>query len=144
MIKTHDQVRQDYPARTDPVSMTKQSFTDACDINLIVSRHASSGLWDHLNPTAPTFGDASMSVELQEAMTIVDQAGASFDELPALVRAASNNNPVQFLEMLSQPDSFAHLVEQGLPTDFVPEPPAGPPAEPVPEPEPSAPPSPAP
>ena len=35
----------------------KQSFKDACDINLIMKRHAKTGVLDHLNVNPGTYGD---------------------------------------------------------------------------------------
>jgi len=111
-------LRSDYERVVTPVgekSRTKQSFKDDCDINLIVKRHASTGLWDHLSPVAATFGDFSGSRDLQEAMEVVDLANASFAELPAAVRRLCDNNPVNLLSGLAEEESYEMLVAAGLP-----------------------------
>lgn len=112
MIVPHPRVILD----TGPVTHTKQSFRDDCDINLIVKRHASTGLWDHLNPTTPTYGDFSAAVELQSAMALVEAAHDAFDALPSAVRKVCDNNPVVMLENLAKPGAFHELVQAGMPT----------------------------
>lgn len=109
--------------------MTKQSFKKECDINFIVKQHASTGVWSHLNPIAPTYGDVSEAVDLQGSIQAVRDAQAEFDALPATVRALAANNPVQFLHMLGNEDAFGALVAAGLPVeDRAPaQPPAAPP-----------------
>lgn len=94
---------------------TKQSGKDDCDINLMVKRHASTGLWDHVSPRAPTFGDFSGSRELADAIEQVDLAEALFAELPAEVRRLCDNNPVNLLSGLADPESYEMLVKAGLP-----------------------------
>jgi len=121
-------------------SRTKQSFKDDCDINLIVKRHASTGLWDHLSARPPTFGDMTGAADLQSALELVDQAEAGFRELPAAVRQLCDNNPVNLLTGLADEESYELLVEAGLPglTTRLAEPPEVPaaaPAAPEPEPE---------
>lgn len=96
-------------------SRAKQSFKDDCDINLIVKRHAQTGMWDHLANTTPTYGDNSAAVDLQEAFQSVKDAEEAFRQLPAEVRAVVNHDPVRFLEALSDEDDFAFLVDAGLP-----------------------------
>lgn len=136
--------RSSYQRQLTPVgkeSRTKQSFKKDCDINLIVKRHASTGLWDHLSPVPATFGDFSGSRDLQEAMELVEQAKESFFKLPAAVRTLCENNPVNLLSGLAEPESYEMLVEAGLPgllsrvAEDPPEAPAAPPAPPEPDPE---------
>lgn len=96
-------------------SRAKQSFKDDCNINLIVKRHAQTGMWDHLANTTPTYGDNSAAVDLQVAFQSVKDAEEAFKQLPAAVRAVVNHDPVRFLEALSDEDDFAFLVDAGLP-----------------------------
>lgn len=124
-------------------SLTKQSMVDECNINLIVERHLSTGFWTHVNPVLPAYGDFSLASDLADSIAAVRLATDSFDELPGSVRAAAQNNPVQFLEMVANEEGYATLLAAGLPTDPVPEPPAGPiapppiePPAPTPAPEP--------
>lgn len=96
-------------------SLTKQSFKQECDVNFVVKNHAQTGMWAHLNPRAPTYGDFTMAVGLEAAMDLVEQAQADFDELPADVRAACKNDPVQLLQKLADPATAKVLVDLGLP-----------------------------
>lgn len=124
--------------------MTKQAFKEQCDINFIVKQHASTGVWSHLNPVAPTYGDNTGAEDLQGSIQAVRDAQAEFDALPATVRALAGNNPVQLLEMLGDEDAFAELVAVGLPVEDrapaqppaappggSPSPPSGPPSQPA-------------
>lgn len=96
-------------------SLTKQSFKDECDVNVVVRNHAQTGMWAHLNPRSPTYGDFTLAVGLEAAMDLVDQAQSDFDELPADVRAACKNDPVQLLHQLADPVAAQTLVDLGLP-----------------------------
>ena len=123
--------------------ITKQSMKDTVDINRIVARQGQTGLWDHLNPRTPTYGDVSGAVSLQEAFEQARDANESFMELPAQVRALANNDPVQFLAMLADEEATQALVEAGLPI-VEPQEPETAPAPVTPEATPAAPASPAP
>lgn len=100
--------------------LTKQSFREACDINFIVKQHASTGVLTHLNPIQPTYGDNGPAIDLQASIQAVRDAQLEFDSLPAAVRQAAQNSPVQLLEMLGDEGAFQHLVEVGLPVDSPP------------------------
>lgn len=97
------------------VSMTKQSFKDECDVNVVVRNHAQTGMWSHLNPLNPTYGDYSLAINLQEAIALGQQADIDFAQLPAAVRAACNNNPVELLKHLADPAAAQVLIDLGLP-----------------------------
>lgn len=99
---------------TGVLSRTKQSFKDDCDINLIVKRHAQRGMWDHLAPHTPTYGDFTGATDLQDAIFKVDEANRDFMTLPAVLRAAVNNDPVQLLEALASEEATNDLIELGL------------------------------
>lgn len=96
-------------------SRAKQQFADDCDINLIVERHASTGLWDHLAKTQPTYGDYSAATDLHTAIQMVDEAEDRFMALPANVRSLCQNDPVNFLQRLADQQAFDELVQAGLP-----------------------------
>lgn len=106
-------------------SRTKQSMKDDCDINLIVKRHASTGMWTHLNPIRPVYGDFTGVQQLQDAMALVDSAEEHFYSLPAEVRRLCNNDPAVFLSEVNDPEGIMALVDAGLPMAEGWEPPAG-------------------
>ncbi len=105
------------PRHYSPVgesSRTKQAHKDECDINLIIKRHQHTGAISHLNPNAPRFGDFATPYDLKSAIDAVNEASATFEALSADIRAAAQNSPVQFLEMLDQEDGRAALADAGL------------------------------
>lgn len=137
----HDRVSIDTGSDT-PV---EQSHRDQCDVNEIIRRFKRNGLLDHQNHRQPMYGDFTAASSLQESIELVTAAQDDFDSIPAKVRAAALNSPVQFLEMLSTPEGVAILEkaglevsEEGSPTPHVP-----PVAEPAPS-DPSTPPTPPP
>lgn len=95
-------------------SRTKQSFADDCDINRIVKRHERGEPITHFNAKHPTFGDFTEGQNLKEAMDSVFRAKEEFAELPARVRSAANNSPVQLLRMLDDPGGRMFLQKSGL------------------------------
>lgn len=118
----------------DPHRTIQSGRLDA-DINVIVATHARTGEWRNVNPKVPQYGDFSRPFELERALAVVNQANEEFAALPARVRALANNNPVEFLAMLSDPSAVDVLKAAGLP---VKEP--TPTTEPTPPPAPPAPP----
>lgn len=125
------------PAGELLLSRTKQSFRDQCDINVIVEKHRRTGLITHVNNRTPLYGDFSKATDLQSAIERVHAAEDSFDALPSGVRAAAENSPVRFLEMLDNPAEVELLEKAGLTLDEksppASKPPVREPAEPEPE-----------
>lgn len=111
----HHYERVRLPTHNGSETRTKQSFKDDCDINLIVKRHASTGLWSHLANRTPLYGDFTQATELQDAIEKVNAAEDEFFVLPAAVRAACNNNPVQFYNMMGAEEAVRLLADAGLP-----------------------------
>lgn len=103
---------------TGQPSMAKQEFKDQCDINLIVKRYAQRGLFDHVSPITPTYGDASQVMDLQQAMDLVDRVKAEFDELPAEVRRAALNDPMELRDMLTTEAGVRQLQAAGMKLQF--------------------------
>lgn len=96
-------------------SLTKQSFTEDCDINVIMRRHLRTGLIEHINPRQPTYGDYSQARTLHEALELVSEAQDEFMTLPAEVRSMVQNSPERLLQALSDPEETAALAAAGLP-----------------------------
>lgn len=113
-VKSRNEPHQRLVKDTGVLSRTKQSFKDDCDINLIVKRHAQRGMWDHLAPHTPTYGDFTGATDLQDAIFKVDEANRDFMTLPAALRSAVNNDPVQLLEALASEEGTEELIQLGL------------------------------
>jgi len=96
-------------------SRTKQSFRDACDINVMVKRHRATGLWENLAKREPHYGDFSKATDLKTAMDQVLAAQEDFDGLPAEVRELCKNDPEILLRALASPEETAALYDAGLP-----------------------------
>lgn len=98
----------------DPVSMTKQSFADECDINNIMKRYIKDGVVNHLNTYQGNYGDFTGAVEYHEAMGIVARADQMFMTLPASIREKFGNDAGAFVEFATDPKNQDRLVEMGL------------------------------
>ena len=108
------QERKPYVSRQSGKSRTKQGFTKDTDINRIVQQHASTGMWDHLNPRTPLYGDFSKAQDLFEALTLQREVEADFMEHPPEMRRLCQNDPVRWLEMRADVDGYHALVQAGM------------------------------
>jgi len=106
--------RLDVVTVLDPVSMTKQSFANECDINNIMKRYEKDGVLNHLNTFQGNYGDFTGAVEYHEAMGIVARADQMFMTLPAEIRAKFGNDPGAFVEFATNPKNLDEMVSMGL------------------------------
>lgn len=96
-------------------SMTKQSFKDDCDINLIIKRARLQGIVPRMVNLQAIYGDVS-GIDFQAAVDLVRRSEELFAELPAQVRARFHNDPAAFLTFCDDPVNTAELVRLGLAT----------------------------
>lgn len=110
---------QDYES-----SKTDQSQTEVCDINNIMARHITTGVYDHVAKYEPWYGEAT-GEDFHTAMTLIANAKTMFEDLPAETREQFANDPGNFLDFvredLSTPENIERLcelqmVEPGSPT----------------------------
>jgi len=103
-------------------SLTKQSFSEDCDINKIMARHLKTGLIEHVNPRTPMYGDFSEVNDFHSALERVKEAQEQFADLPSAVRSMVQNDPERLLQALTDPEETAALAEAGLPMaeDYIP------------------------
>lgn len=99
---------------TGTVSRVKQSFKDETDINAIMARYIKTGVLDHIKENPGIYADLPVGADYQEALDIVIAAGEAFDELPGTVRRRFQNNAVQFLEFMDDPEMVEESYELGL------------------------------
>lgn len=97
------------------VQLTKQADKEAADINVIVRNYGTSGQFAHINPIEPRYQDNTAVTDLIEARNLWNEAVAHFETLPADVRAMANNDPIQFIEMTTDPNAMELLKKKGLP-----------------------------
>lgn len=96
-------------------SMTRQEFTDECDINQIMARYDKTGMLPVNAPTPAQFVDwSAMPADLQEAMHMMIDADQAFMRLPASVRKEFDNDAVRFVEFAQNSDNLDRMREFGL------------------------------
>lgn len=120
---------------TGEVSRTKQSFKDESDINFIMKKYLKTGVITHMRDNPGMFVDLPETLDYQEALNIVHEAGVMFDELPGSVRKRFNNSAVEFLDFMNDEVNLEESIELGLRVEEEEiEPVLDPPASPVEEP----------
>lgn len=98
----------------DEPSLTKQSLSDECDINVIMARFEKTGVLSHSNPDSPRYGDFADVVDYDESLRVVMDAEEAFMSLPAKVRARFENDPSQIIEFVRDPANMKEAVSLGL------------------------------
>lgn len=104
--------------KTTAKSLTKQSFTEECDINNIMKKYQKTGALDHLNKHEASYGFAT-SLSFQEALDTVEKGQTMFDELPSSIRTKFDNDPGIFLDFVQDENNMAEMVELGLATNKI-------------------------
>lgn len=106
-------------------SMTKQSFTEECDINMIVARASTGADISHVNARVAQYGDFSQVPSYQAALDLVNRANGMFMSMDASVRERFNNDPARMVAFLQDSNNRDEAVKLGLvePPKVVPEPP---------------------
>ena len=97
----------------DPITMTKQSHSEECDINCIMSRYSRTGLLDHVRETPGDFCDVE-SLDYHTACNIVADANSAFAQLPAALRAKFHHRPENYLDFVQDPKNIPEMVELGM------------------------------
>ena len=95
------------------VSLTKQSFKDSCDVNLIMKRFVKTGQLPQ-NDSKPFYGDFCSVGDYHTAMCRIIDSNAAFDRLDAKIRARFENDPAQLLAFLEDSANLAEAVELGI------------------------------
>lgn len=136
VIRKPYDVHQRFSFDTGPHSRTKQSFKDESDINNIMKKYVKTGVLDHVKDNPGQFMDLPEMVDYQEALNIVIKAGEAFDDLPGTIRRRFDNNAVEFLDFMNDPENIDESVELGLrelvePDEPILEPPDSPTEEPA-------------
>lgn len=95
-------------------SLTRQEFTDECDINTIMSRYEATGVISHVNHREPVYLDTSEYPGLQASMDLFRQAEAAFAALPAQTRRQFDNDPQKFVDFAVNKENLPQMREWGL------------------------------
>ncbi len=114
-VKTAYGKKPRHETKVGKISLTKQSFTDECDINSIMRRFQKTGALDHVKNHQQNYGFAT-SEDFTSSMQLVATAQSMFNELPSTIRKEFNNEPGQFLDFVQNPENAQKLEEMGLAT----------------------------
>lgn len=98
----------------DEPSLTKQSFLDQSDINVIMRQFDKNGLLLHTSQHQGRYGDFVTSQDFHDNMNTVLAARAAFDSLPAKIRKNFDNDPALFLDFVQNPANAAEIKAMGL------------------------------
>lgn len=91
-----------------------QADAKGADINRIVAQHKKSGTLPNVQLKNPLYGDFTFGDDLQEQRNAIYEAEDRFQQLPADVRAAADNDMVRFMQMFNDPAERASLEAAGL------------------------------
>lgn len=91
-----------------------QDDAQSTDINRIVAQYAKNGTLPIVNRGTPLYGDFTTPTDIHSVREAVNQAEDRFDQLPASVRTAANNDWVTFLEMFNDETGRETLEDAGL------------------------------
>lgn len=95
-------------------SMTKQSFSADCDINNILAKYQRTGLLEHVNKFAGSYGDFLDVDDYQSSLHAVMRAQEEFMSLPSSIRSRFANDPAAFLDAINDPSRRQELTELGI------------------------------
>ena len=96
-------------------SMTKQSHTDECNINLIMKRFERTGVLEHVTTYSPQWGDFSDTPSsYSDAINQVQAANDMFLSLPSALRARFDNDAGAYIDFVQDPSNAEELRELGL------------------------------
>lgn len=98
---------------TEP-SRTKQSELEACDINNIMARYASTGVLTHLASGQPLYGDFSEVEDYQTSLNKVMSAEERFNSLPSDIRKKFDYDPQKMVEFILNENNREECVKLGF------------------------------
>lgn len=97
----------------DP-GLTKQSFRDECDINVLMDQYQRTKTFTHISAALPQYGDFSNVLDYQAAVNQVKDAQAAFAELPSHIRDRFANQPAELLRFMDNPENLEEGRQLGL------------------------------
>lgn len=96
----------------DP-SRTVQDQAEDTDINVMVKRFGITGEMPK-NVRMPLEGEFFESLDLKDAMNVMNEATRAFMKYPAEVRERFGHDPVKMVQFLSDPENLAEARKLGL------------------------------
>jgi len=95
-------------------SLTRQEFSDECDINVIMANYEKTGVVSHYSPREPVYLDLTVVPNFRDAMDMLIEADKAFMSLPAKVRKEFDNDARKFVEFAQDPANLDKMREYGL------------------------------
>ena len=106
--------RQPVNYEDDLPSLTRQEFSEECDVNKIMARYQATGILPN-STKEPIYWDAArVPNNLQDAMASMMYANELFMQLGAPIRKEFDNDATRFVEFATNPENGAKLKEWGL------------------------------
>lgn len=94
-------------------SLTKQSLAEALDVNNIIKRYNKTGILQQATNLEAQYGDIT-SMDLRDALEMVNRADNTFMQVPSEIRAKFNNDAGAFIDFATNKDNLDQLREWGL------------------------------
>lgn len=100
-------------------SMTRQEFADEANVNNLLKRYATTGVfYDPLTTVKanrkPLFGDFTQFADFTAAQNAIIEAHQAFDSLPVEVREKFNYDPAKLIEWLQDDANRDEAIKLGL------------------------------
>lgn len=121
-ITNHHELRERRQIDCSHPKLTDQSFAKMCDINTIMAQYAKTGMLPHFKKADPQFIDTTELPSLMDAHAAVNHSKKLFNDLPAVIRRAMDNNPANLENYLSDPENQKFLLKHGVLEDKTPKP----------------------
>lgn len=103
-----------HPAIHCGPGLTKQSFKDDCDINVILDRYIRNETIPSQANGQPFYGDVSEVTGYREALAIIHDATQLFMQYPAKLRERFMNDPAKFVEFMNDESNREEAIRLGL------------------------------
>jgi len=113
-IRSAYQARERKGFETVGDSLTQQHMKDETDIRKIIDKYDRTGLITNVQRGIAQYGDYSEINEYREALDLVNNANASFAELPSEVRQKFGNDAGAFFEFATDPSNLEEMQKMGL------------------------------
>lgn len=114
VFKTGYGERERFKTEPKGESLTQQHFAHEADVRNIIKQYDKTGLIANVQKGVARYGDYSEVNEYREALDLVNEANATFAELPAELREMFQNNAGTFLEFATNPENNQKMIELGL------------------------------
>jgi len=103
-------------------SLTEQSHAPSCDIHTIMRKYRRDAVLDHVSQYKGTYADFAQVPDFREAHTIIAEANSMFETVPSHIRADFENDPIQYIAFMQDPDNVKAIEAYGLDASHLPAP----------------------